>query len=64
VRVGVTGLYPATLNTEMFAKSGVTKDVSHALDPAVVAKTVEFIVSMDGIVSLPEVGIKKFPTSN
>lgn len=60
--IGVTGLYPATLNTEMFAKSGVPKDVSQALDPAEVAKTVAFIVSMDGLALLPEVGIKKFPT--
>lgn len=61
--IGVTGLYPATLNTEMFAKSGISKDVSHALDPADVAKTVAFIVSMDGTLMLPEMGIKKFPSS-
>jgi short-subunit dehydrogenase len=61
--IGVTGLYPPTLNTEMFAKSGVTKDVSHALDPADVAKIVEFIVSMDGALLLTEIGIRKPPTS-
>ncbi len=61
--VGVTGLYPATLNTEMFAKSGVSKNVSQALDPAAVAKAVAFIVDMDGAVLFPEVGIKKFPTA-
>jgi NADP-dependent 3-hydroxy acid dehydrogenase YdfG len=60
--IGVTGLYPATLNTEMFAKSGVAKDVSRALNPDDVAKTIAFIVSMDGALLLPEVGIKKFPT--
>ncbi|HJP96474.1 MAG TPA: SDR family oxidoreductase [Candidatus Saccharimonadales bacterium] len=61
--IGVTGLYPATLNTEMFAKSGVPKDVSHALNPDDVAKMVEFIVSMDGILLLPEVGVKQSPTA-
>lgn len=61
--IGVTGLYPATLNTEMFAKSGVSKDVSRALKPDDVAKTVEFIVSMDGILLLPELGVKQFPTA-
>jgi short-subunit dehydrogenase len=61
--VGVTGLYPATLNTEMFAKSGIPKDVSQALDPADVAKAVAFIVEMDGTLLFPEVGIKKFPVS-
>jgi len=60
--IGVTGLYPATLNTEMFAKSGISKNVSQALNPDDVAKTVEFIVSMDGALLLPEVGVKKFPS--
>jgi len=46
----------------MFAKSGVSKDVSRALDPEDVAKTVEFIVNMRGTLLLPELGIKKFPT--
>lgn len=62
--VGVAGLYPATLNTEMFAKAGVPKDVSNAIDPADVAKAVAFMVSMDGALLLPEVGIKKFPHSS
>ena len=61
--IGVTGLYPATLNTEMFAKSGVSKDVSRALKPDDVAKTVEFIVNMDGTLLLPEIGVKQFPTA-
>lgn len=61
--IGVTGLYPATLNTEMFAKSGISKDVSRALKPDDVAKTVEFIVSMDEILLLPEIGVKQFPTA-
>lgn len=59
--IGVTGLYPATLNTEMFAKSGVSKDVSQALNPDDVAKTVEFILSMNGMLLLPDLGVKKFP---
>lgn len=61
--VGVTGLYPATINTDMFAKSGISKDVSHALDPNDVAKTVAFVIEMDGTLSLPEIGIKKPPTA-
>ena len=61
--IGVTGLYPATLNTEMFAAAGISKNVSYALDPAEVAKTVAFLLSMDGIALFPEVGIKQFPTA-
>ena len=47
----------------MFAKAGISKNVSHALNPDDVAKTVEFLVSMDGTLLLPEVGIKKFPNA-
>jgi len=61
--IGVTGLYPATLNTEMFATAGASKNVSYALDPAEVAKTVAFLLNMDGVALLPEVGIKQFPTA-
>jgi len=62
--IGVTGLYPATLNTEMFAKANIDKNVSAALDPTEVAKTIAFIISMDGTALLPEVGIKLFPTGS
>lgn len=61
--IGVTGLYPATLNTEMFAKAGAPKDVSEDLDPQEVAKTVAFLIEMQGIAAFPEVGMKKFPTA-
>lgn len=58
--IGVTGLYPSTLNTDMFAKSGVPKDVSQALDTDDVAKTIEFMLSFDDGTLFPEIGIKKF----
>lgn len=56
--ITVTGLYPSTINTEMFAKAGVAKDVTGALRPDDIAKTIEFILSFDSSVTFPEIGIK------
>jgi short-subunit dehydrogenase len=57
--IGVTGMYPATLTTEMFAKSGAPKDVSKDLDTDEVAKTIEFMLGFDNSVLFPEIGIKR-----
>lgn len=57
--IAVTGLYPGKLKTKMFEKMGIEKDMSDALDPAVVAKTVEFVLSLGPDVVLPEIGIKR-----
>jgi NAD(P)-dependent dehydrogenase (short-subunit alcohol dehydrogenase family) len=56
--IGVTGLYPGKLKTEMFHKLGIAKDMSDALSPEEVAKTVAFILSLDPTTVFPEVGIK------
>jgi short-subunit dehydrogenase len=57
--IGVTGFYPATINTELFAKSGAPKDVSKDLDTDEVARAIEYIVSCDNAVLIPEMGIKQ-----
>ena len=59
--IGVAGLYPGTINTQLFAKADVPKDLSHALDPATVARAVAFMVECDGVALFPEMGIKRFP---
>lgn len=56
--IGVTGLYPGKLKTDMFRKVGIDKSLEDALDTAEVAKTVEFILSLDNSTLLPEIGIK------
>lgn len=56
--IGVTGLYPGKLDTDMFSKVGIDKDMSDALDTGEVAKTVEFILSLDSSTVVPEIGIK------
>ena len=56
--IAVTGLYPGKLKTNMFSKMGIDKNMDGALDTDEVAKTVEFILSLDSSTLLPEVGIK------
>jgi len=56
--IGVTGLYPGKLKTNMFSKMGIDKSMDGALETAEVAKTVEFILSLDNTTLLPEVGVK------
>jgi short-subunit dehydrogenase len=56
--IGVTGLYPGKLKTDMFKKMGIDKSMDDALDPKEVAKTVEFILSLKSTTLFPEVGIK------
>lgn len=56
--IRVTGLYPGKMKTGMFAKMGITKDMSEALDPAEVARVIEFLLETDPQVTFPEIGIK------
>lgn len=56
--IGVTGLYPGKMKTEMFAKMGIKKDMSDGLDTKDVAKTIEFILSFGNETTFPEIGIK------
>jgi short-subunit dehydrogenase len=57
--IKVTGLYPAKLQTELFAKQGIDKSMDDALDTKEVAKTIKFILEMDESTYFPEIGIKK-----
>jgi short-subunit dehydrogenase len=56
--IRVTGVYPGKLNTQMFAKMGINKEMNDALHPSEVAKTVKFILSLDKTTQFPEIGIK------
>jgi short-subunit dehydrogenase len=56
--IGVTGLYPGMMKTEMFSKMNIEKDMSKGLDTEDVARTVEFILGFDKPTLFPEIGIK------
>lgn len=56
--IRVSGIYPGKMNTTMFAKVGIEKDMGNALAPEEVARTVEFLLDMKRTVNIPEIGIK------
>jgi short-subunit dehydrogenase len=56
--VGVMGIYPGKMNTQLFEKAGIHKKMDDAINPESVAKVIDFILSFENSVVFPEVGIK------
>jgi len=56
--ISVTGIYPGKMNTKMFEKMGIVKDMGDALDPIEVARVVKFLLETNKSVNFPEIGIK------
>lgn len=56
--IRVTGVYPGKMNTPLFEDSKNKKDMSDALDPRLVARTIKFIIDQPSDVHIPELGIK------
>lgn len=56
--IRVTGLYPGKMNTDLFKKIGIDKNMDDALNIEEVAKTVKFIISTDKSTLIPEIGMK------
>lgn len=55
--VRVTGFYPGTIKTELFAKAGLPLNGS-ALTTEQAVKAIEFVLSADDDVLIPEIGMK------
>lgn len=56
--VKVTGFYPGFMQTNLFKKAGNDYDTSTGLEVEKVAKAIEYIISVDSDVIIPEMGIK------
>ena len=56
--IKVTGFYPGFMQTNIFKKAGNDYDTSTGLEVEKVAKAIEFIVTCDDDVIIPEFGIK------
>ncbi len=56
--VRVSGVYPSLINTGLFQKTGTTKDMANALEPADVAKSIKFIIEQPENTYIPDLGIK------
>lgn len=57
-KIAVTGFYPGALNTRMFDKSGNSRDMSRALDPAIAADVLVYICGLPDHVDVPEFGLQ------
>jgi len=57
--IRVMGLYPSFMKTRLFENAGISRDdYDKALDPDELAKTIEFVLSLDPTTSFPEIEIK------
>lgn len=56
--IGVTGIYPGKMKTQMFEKMGIEKDMSNGVSTSEVAQAVKYIVDLPKDVLIPELGIK------
>ena len=56
--IGVTGVYPAKVNTKLFENAGIDKEMGHSIEPEDVAKAVQFALSMDGNAMVLDIGLE------
>lgn len=55
----VMGMYPSFMKTTLFENAGIKRDdYDKALDPDELAKTIEFVLSLDPTTSFPEIEIR------
>ena len=55
--IKIVGIYPGKMDTKIFKKAGIAKNMKNAVDPREVAKVVEFILERDDDVLIPDVSI-------
>ncbi|OGM26626.1 hypothetical protein A2627_01225 [Candidatus Woesebacteria bacterium RIFCSPHIGHO2_01_FULL_39_28] len=56
--IKVVGIYPGPMRTKFFEKIGIQKDMNKALDTDEVAKTIEFLLSLDPKTEIQTVELK------
>ena len=56
--IRVTAIYPGKLNTQMFKKTQIDKNMSDALPPLEVAKIIDYIINTENYVDFPEIQIR------
>ncbi|MFH1855253.1 MAG: SDR family oxidoreductase [bacterium] len=55
----IMGMYPSFMNTTLFKNADISRDdFDKALDPDELAKTIEFILTLDPTTSITELGIR------
>lgn len=56
--IRIMGFYPGKMDTGLFEKQGIKKDMSDGLDTEIAAKAIKFMVEVGDNVIIPELGIK------
>ncbi len=62
--IGVTGIHPGLMNTTLFAKQGIKRDLSNSLELSEVASLVEYVINLSPDTFLPEISIKNINNTN
>jgi NADP-dependent 3-hydroxy acid dehydrogenase YdfG len=62
--IRVTGIYPGLINTDLFQKNDVNRDLSDALDPSEVASLVEYVINLSPSIQVTEIGINNKTTKS
>jgi short-subunit dehydrogenase len=56
--IKVTSMHPGKMNTGMFEKVGIKKEMKDSLEPREVAKAIRFVLTLGETTVIPELGIK------
>lgn len=56
--IGVTGIYPGLLKTNLFEKQGESRNLKNALELSEVATLVEYVINLSTDTLLPDISIK------
>lgn len=56
--IKVTDVFPGLMNTTFTKSSKLQRDISQAIDPGEVVKTIQFILSLDKHTTLPQIGVR------
>ena len=57
--VRILGFYPGGMNTQLFSKSGLTKDTSKFMDPAEIAKIIVFMLERPDAIKMDHVVVNR-----
>lgn len=56
--IKVTDVFPGLMDTKFVKNSDMNRDLSKALDPGEVVKSIQFILSLDKHTTLPQIGVR------
>lgn len=61
--IKVTGIFPATIKTNLFAKNNIPNDLKKAIEPGDIAKLILFLIYNESSLYISDIGIKFYKRS-